>query len=146
MVFDVKSPILGFENVTKMKLEKIDDLFMKLYNVDGEVPHFTLVNPFLLREYEFDVPSSIKILLDLENAKNLLIANIMVIQKPIERSTINFLAPLVFNFDNLTMAQVVLDSTQYPMYNLNESIGNYYDKEEAQKGEDSALVRDNTKQ
>ena len=119
---------------------------MKLYNVDGEVPHFTLVNPFLLREYEFDVPSSIKILLDLENAKNLLIANIMVIQKPIERSTINFLAPLVFNFDNLTMAQVVLDSTQYPMYSLNESIGNYYDKEEAQKGEDSALVRDNTKQ
>lgn len=146
MIFEVKSPILGFEDVTKMKLEKIDDLFMKLYNADGEVPHFTLVNPFLLREYEFDVPSSIKILLDLQNAKNLLIANIMVIQKPIERSTINFLAPLVFNFDNLTMAQVVLDSTQYPFYHLNESIGNYYKEEEAQKGENAAPVRDNNRQ
>ena len=93
MVFEVKLPILGFEEVKKMKLEKIDDLFMKLSNVDSEVPHFTLVNPFLLREYEFDVPSNVKILLDLDNAKNLLIANIMVIQKPIENSTINFLAP-----------------------------------------------------
>ncbi|TLD97455.1 flagellar assembly protein FliW [Helicobacter jaachi] len=146
MIFEVKSPILGFEQVTKMKLEKVDDLFMKLYNVDDEVPHFTLVNPFLLREYEFDVPSSIKILLDLDNAKNLLIANIMVIQKPIENSTINFLAPLIFNFDNHTMAQVVLDSTQYPMYSLSESIGTYYNKEEAQKGEQAAPVRDNSAQ
>ena len=48
MIFEVKSPILGFENVTKMKLEKIDELFMKLYNAEYEVPHFTLVNPFLL--------------------------------------------------------------------------------------------------
>ncbi len=141
MVFEVKSPILGFENVTKMKLEKIDELFMKLFNADGEVPHFTLVNPFLLREYEFDVPSNIKILLDLNNAKNIAVANIMVIQKPIEHSTINFLAPLIFNFDNLTMAQVVLDSTQYPMYSLSESIGQYYNKEEAQKGENAAPVR-----
>ena len=141
MVFEVKSPILGFENVTKMKLEKIDELFMKLFNADGEVPHFTLVNPFLLREYEFDVPSNIKILLDLNNAKNIAVANIMVIQKPIEHSTINFLAPLIFNFDNLTMAQVVLDSTQYPMYSLSELIGQYYNKEEAQKGENAAPVR-----
>ena len=117
MVFDVKSPILGFENVTKMKLEKIDDLFMKLYNVDGEVPHFTLVNPFLLREYEFDVPSSIKILLDLENAKNLLIANIMVIQKPIENSIVNLIAPFVFNPANGFCLQVTtLPVAQYPQF------------------------------
>lgn len=141
MIFEVKSPILGFENVMKMKLEKIDDLFMKLYNADGEVPHFTLVNPFLLREYEFDVPSNVKILLDLNNAKNIAVANIMVIQKPIENSTINFLAPLIFNFDNLTMAQVVLDSTQYPHYSLSEPIGHYYNKEEALKGENAASVR-----
>ncbi|TLD81649.1 flagellar assembly protein FliW [Helicobacter sp. MIT 05-5293] len=141
MIFEVKSPILGFESVTKMKLEKLDDLFMKLCNVDGSVPHFTLVNPFLLREYEFEVPASIKILLDLETSKNLLIANIMVIQQPIENSTINFLAPLVFNFDNATMGQVVLDSTQYPFYSLNDPIGRFYNKDEAEKGEQASSVR-----
>lgn len=142
MIFEVKSPILGFENVNKMKLEKIDDLFMKLYNAKGEVPHFTLVNPFLLREYEFDVPANIKILLELDTAKNILVANIMVLQKPIENSTINFLAPLVFNVDNLTMAQVVLDSTQHPSYSLSEPIGHYYNEEEALKGENAAVVRE----
>ena len=58
--------------------------------------------------------------------KNILTANIMVMQNPIERSTINFLAPLVFNFDNLTMAQIVLDSIKYPHYSLAEPIANYY--------------------
>lgn len=144
MVFEVKSPILGFESVIKMNLKKIDDLFMSLCNTEGEIPHFTLVNPFLLREYEFDVPANIKILLDLPSSKNILIANIMVIQKPIETSTINFLAPLVFNLDNFTMAQVVLDGMQYPHYGLSESIGQYYDEQEAQKGDRSAQVKESS--
>lgn len=130
MIFDVKSPILGFEKVTKMKLEKIDDIFIRLSNADDEVPVFTLINPFVLREYEFDVPVALKVLLDLENSKNIFTANIMVIQTPIQNSTINFLAPVIFNFDNHTMGQVVLDSLKYPQYGLAESISNYYQPEE----------------
>ncbi|PAF44095.1 flagellar assembly protein FliW [Helicobacter sp. 11S02629-2] len=130
MVFEVKSPVLGFESVNKMKLEKIDDVFMRLTNAEDSSPIFTLVNPFMLREYEFEVPASTKILLDLEHSKNILTANIMVIQNPIENSTINFLAPLVFNFDNLTMAQIVLDSFRYPNYQLAEPISAYYPKDE----------------
>lgn len=127
MIFEVKSPILGFEHVNKMKLEKLDEVFLRLTNADDATPIFTLVNPFVLREtYEFEVPMALKPLLDLENSKNILTANIMVMQNPIERSTINFLAPLVFNFDNLTMAQIVLDSIKYPHYKLAEPIANYY--------------------
>lgn len=130
MIFDVKSPILGFEKVAKMKLEKIDDIFIRLSNAEDEVPVFTLINPFVLREYEFDVPVALKVLLDLENSKNIFTANIMVIQTPIQNSTINFLAPVIFNFDNHTMGQVVLDSLKYPQYGLAESISNYYQPEE----------------
>lgn len=132
MIFEVKSPILGFERVTRMEFEKIDELFMRVSNPDGDggVPTFTLVNPFLLRNYEFEIPTALKLLLDLENCKNLLVANIMVLQNPIEDSTINFLAPLVFNFDNHTMAQVVLDSINYPQYSIAEPIRVYCDKSE----------------
>lgn len=130
MIFDVKSPILGFEKVTKMKLEKIDDIFIRLSNAEDEVPVFTLINPFVLREYEFDVPVALKVLLDLDNSKNIFTANIMVIQTPIQNSTINFLAPVIFNFDNHTMGQVVLDSLKYPQYGLAESISNYYQAED----------------
>ena len=133
MIFEVKSPILGFERVTRMRFEKIDELFMRVSNPDGEgnVPTFTLVNPFLLRDYEFEIPTALKLLLNLENCQNLLVANIMVLQNPIEDSTINFLAPLVFNFDNHTMAQVVLDSINYPQYSIAEPIRVYCDKDEA---------------
>jgi len=133
MIFEVKSPILGFERVTRMEFEKIDELFMRVSNPDGEenVPTFTLVNPFLLRNYEFEIPTALKLLLDLDNCQNLLVANIMVLQNPIEDSTINFLAPLVFNFDNHTMAQVVLDSINYPQYSIAEPIRVYCDKDEA---------------
>ncbi|RDU65032.1 flagellar assembly protein FliW [Helicobacter sp. MIT 14-3879] len=126
MEFEVKSPILGFENITKMKLEKIDDIFMKLTNSSSSSPAFTLVNPFVLCEYSFEIPTAIQVLLDInEKSKNILIANIMVVYKEIKDSTINFIAPLVFNFDNHTMAQVVLDITKYPQYNIAEPISNF---------------------
>ena len=41
---------------------------------------------------------------------NLLIYNIMILQTPIEKSTINFVAPLIFNTDNQTMAQIIIDN------------------------------------
>ena len=127
MEFEVKSPILGFENVLKMELQKIDDVFMKLYNVDSNhVPSFTLINPFVLRDYNFEVPTAIEVLLDINNeSKDILIANIVVVYKEIKDSTINFLAPIIFNFSNKTMAQVVLDALKYPNYGINESISKY---------------------
>lgn len=141
MIFDVKSPILGFESVLKMKLEKIDDAFVRLSNAENDVPVFTLISPFVLREYEFDVPEALKLLLDLDKSQNIFIANIMVIQTPIQNSTINFLAPVVFNFDNQTMAQVVLDSVKYPQYGLAESISTYYNEEELQETKISAETK-----
>ncbi|MCE3047438.1 flagellar assembly protein FliW [Helicobacter kayseriensis] len=126
MVFEVKSPILGFEDVKKMRLEKIDDLFMKLSNDEDSSPIFTLINPFALRPYDFEIPSALELLLEIKSEEDVLVGNIMVLQTPIEQSTINFLAPVIFNVKNKTMAQVVLDSTKYPQYGLTESIDSYY--------------------
>ncbi|MGX2982750.1 flagellar assembly protein FliW [Helicobacter sp. 23-1045] len=126
--FIVKSPILGFEEVTKMKLTKIDDIFLKLSNADAPTPCFTLVNPFALWDkYSFEIPSAIQVLLDLQEGKtqDILIANIMVVYKEITDSTINFIAPIVFNFDNKTMAQVVLDAPKYPHYSIAEPIATF---------------------
>lgn len=137
--FIVKSPILGFEHITKMKLTKIDDIFLKLSNADEPLPCFTLVNPFSLCEYSFEIPSAIQVLLDLQEGKtqNILIANIMVVYKEITDSTINFIAPIVFNFDNGTMAQVVLDALKYPQYSIAEPISTFLKGNES-KGESSA--------
>ncbi|MBN2870461.1 MAG: flagellar assembly protein FliW [Campylobacterales bacterium] len=122
MQFELKLPLLGFESVSRMELTKIDDIFMRLESV-GEGPSFTLVNPFALREYAFDIPSSLQALMEIKEDTNLLIYNIMIVQNPIENSTINFVAPLIFNTDNQTMAQIIVDNRND--FALAEPIKNY---------------------
>ncbi len=129
-----------------MKLEKIDDIFMRLSNTQEVSPVFILIYPFaILPEYDFEVPVAIKLLLDLENSKNILTANIMVMQTPIQNSTINFLAPLVFNFDNKTMAQVVLDSFKYPHYGIAEPISKWYTENTQEENSKAENPPTNTK-
>ena len=114
MKFDITVPLLGFDTVKHITLEKIDDVFMKMQASEDEHISFTLINPFILREYDFEIPSVTQELLEIDNESNLLILNIVLIQTPIEESVVNFIGPLVFNTDNKKVAQVILaESTKY---------------------------------
>jgi flagellar assembly factor FliW len=121
MQYQVKSTILGFESVECVELSQIDELFSTLRSCDGSVS-FTLVNPYALREYSFDLPTAIRVLLDINENSNVVVYNIAVIQDPLDESCINFLAPLIFNQDNATMAQAVLDVKNHPGLGLAEPI------------------------
>ena len=127
MKYSVVAPILGFEDIKEVKIEKIDDFFMKLQSTDGKTT-FTLINPFLLREYEFEIPEHYKELLEIDKDTNISVLNIMIVATPIETSTINFIAPLVFNTDKKTVAQILLDENRYKEYGIMESISNYLQK------------------
>jgi flagellar assembly factor FliW len=131
MIFSVKAPILGFEPIKEVELEKIDEFFVKFISKSDSTT-FTLINPFMLRPYEFEIPEYFRTLLDINEKSNILILNIMIIATPIETSTINFIAPLVFNVDNQSLAQVVLDANQHPDFGLMESISNFLNKEKAE--------------
>ncbi|PHQ90773.1 MAG: flagellar biosynthesis protein FliW [Sulfurimonas sp.] len=114
MKFDISLPLLGFEEVKQVELQKIDDIFMKMQSTTNEHISFTLINPFILREYDFEVPQNTEELLSATKDSNLLILNIVLIQTPIEDSIVNFIGPLIFNTDNNKMAQIILnDSTKY---------------------------------
>jgi len=113
MVYEVKKPILGFESVLKVDFEEIDGLFATLRAVEEEVPTFTLVNPYQLREYSFDIPKDVQVLLDIKEDSNILVYNIVVLHNPITKSVVNFKAPLIFNKDNQTMAQFVIDEEDF---------------------------------
>ncbi|SMP88646.1 flagellar assembly factor FliW [Epsilonproteobacteria bacterium SCGC AD-311-C15] len=114
MKFDLAVPILGFDNMKEVELHKIDDIFMKMKAVGEEHISFTLVNPFVLREYDFEVPERTKNLLAIDENSNILILNIVLIQNPIENSVVNFIGPIIFNTDNNKAAQIILqESTKY---------------------------------
>ncbi len=130
MQFELKLPLLGFETVKKMKLTKIDDIFMQLENLsDDGKPSFTLINPFVLKPYEIEIPDAVQALLEINEESNILIFNIVVIQNPLEKSTVNFVAPLIFNTDNQTMAQTILDGKAVQEHGMAECICDFMNKE-----------------
>ena len=131
MQFELKLPLLGFESIKEMKLTKIDDIFMQLENVDDDNKlSFTLINPFALKPYEIDIPESVQSLLEITEESNILIFNIVVIQKPLDKSTINFVAPIIFNTDNNTMAQTILDGKAAADHGMAECISDFMNKSE----------------
>ncbi len=123
MKFDISVPLLGFENVKHVELQKIDDIFMKMISCEDEHISFTLIDPFVLREYDFEVPNNIKDILDINEKSNLLILNIVLIQTPIESSIVNFIGPLIFNTDNKKVAQVILSESM--KYGVAEKISSF---------------------
>ncbi len=120
MEFDVILPILGFEKIKTFKIEKIDDIFFKLI---GDEVEFTLINPFVLREYDLVISEEDKEKLGILEDSNILILNIMIVATPIQNSTINFASPVIFNLDNHKMGQVILENAQN--YSLTDPLANY---------------------
>ena len=125
MNYKIVSEILGFKDMKEVVLEPIDDFFSKMSDATNDKISFILVNPHLLREYSFNLPQDIKNLLKIDDNTNITVYNILLIQKPLEKSTINFLAPIVINNDNKTIAQVVLEPKQYPDFGMAEKIESF---------------------
>jgi flagellar assembly factor FliW len=123
MKFEVKSEILGFENIKEVELKEIDELFSTLRS--SENISFTLVNPNRLRDYSFEVSNAMEALLEIKDEKDLMVFNVVVIQNPLDDSKINFQAPLIFNKANNTMAQDVLGLQKYPQFGLSESLKSF---------------------
>ncbi|MDP2894170.1 MAG: flagellar assembly protein FliW [Sulfurimonas sp.] len=126
MKFDVCLPILGFEDIKQVSLEKIDDVFMKMQSLGNEYISFTMINPFTLREYDFEIPDNAQNLLEIDKNSNLIILNIVLIQTPIEDSIVNFIGPMVFNTDNSKAVQVILNDS--PQYSVAEKISTFLNK------------------
>lgn len=124
MVFEVKSPILGFEHIKSYELVELDNFFVKLKSKDDDTT-FTAINPYALRNYEFEIPTYYQELMDINDNSELRIYNIIVISTPLETSTVNFIAPIVCNITNMTLSQVVLDIYKYPNYNSVEKISDF---------------------
>lgn len=127
MSYEVKGQILGFENMTSVEIHEIDELFSTMIDRDNKDISFTMANPYLLREYSFDLPLSLKILLEINEKSNVSVHVIVVIQKPLEDSTVNFLAPIIVNHDNKKIAQAVLEKSSHPEFGMSEKIKSFKD-------------------
>jgi len=125
MSYEIKGEILGFQDTKEVEINEIDPLFSTMIDVNNENISFTLVNPYLLREYSFDVPAETQELLHINKDSKIAVYNILVIQKPLEKSVINFLAPIIINLDNNMLTQIILDPKEHPDYGMAETIESF---------------------
>ena len=125
MSYEVRGTILGFEETNHVDISEVDEFFSTMSDIDNKDISFTIANPYALREYSFDLPSDIKVLLDIDENSNVSVYNIVVIQKSLENSTVNFLAPIIVNNDTKKIAQAVLDPKRHPDFGMAESIKSF---------------------
>ena len=123
--YEVRGEILGFEDTLNVEIHEIDELFSTMQDTDNKNISFTLINPYILREYSFDLPTDIKVILGINEKSNVHVYNIVVIRKPLEDSNINFLSPIIVNMDNNKIAQAVLDTKRHPHFGMTESIKSF---------------------
>ncbi len=123
MVFELVSPILGFENVNFLEFNKIDDCFSNISSKEGYT--WTLVNPFLLRSYSFEIPHYARILLDIKDGSEIEVYCVVVLQNPLEDSKVHFLAPIILNHTNKKAIQLVLSPYSYPEFAKLESLKSF---------------------
>ena len=123
--YKVIGNILGFEDTLSVEISEIDELFSTIKDTENEDISFTVANPYALREYSFDLPSDLKVILEINEKSNVSVYNVVVIQKPLENSTINFLAPIIVNNDNNKIGQAVLDSKKHQDFGMTESIKSF---------------------
>jgi flagellar assembly factor FliW len=122
MQLKVVSSILGFEFIKKVEFSVIDEFFSKVEY--GDIS-FTLIDPTRLREYDIEIPLFYKNLLNIEDSDEIEIYNIVIIQNPIQNSTINFIAPLIINKTKKLLVQVALDTIIHKDFEITHPISDY---------------------
>ncbi len=122
MKIKVVAPIFGFENIGEVELFEIDDFFTKIEH--GDIS-FTLIDPSKLRTYSFEIPLYYKELLKIDARDDIKVYNLITVFSDIEKSTVNFAAPIIVNEKEGLLVQVALDEVKYKEFGLSESISEY---------------------
>ncbi|MBR6126399.1 flagellar assembly protein FliW [bacterium] len=123
-IFDFVLPILGFDELQKYILldPSKDSLFKWLQSVEDPTLAFPVISVAALDfDYSIDLNDDVVNNLEITNTDSVLVMNITSIPQDNPRgTTINLLAPIIFNLDNQKAGQIVLSGSgydiSYPMF------------------------------
>lgn len=113
----------GLENEKRFILLPIEgnDSLQVMQSVESPSTALIVSNPYaIMDDYSFEIDEPTLELLKINAQEDLMILAVMTLKQPIESSTINLQAPLVFNIANQTAKQMILNDSRY---NLRQPIG-----------------------
>lgn len=116
-IFKFSMPIIGFNELRDFVIVDLnkDNFFKWLQSVEDPALAFPVVSVFSLGlDYSIDLPENVVKTLKITNVESVLVMNIASIpQENPKGTTVNLLAPLIFNLDTQTAGQVVLSGSGY---------------------------------
>ena len=123
-IFNFVLPIIGFDNLRKFVIVEPskDSLFKWLQSIEDANLAFPIISVAALNfDYTIDLPDNVVKALEITNIDSILVMNITSIpQDDPASTTINLLAPIVFNVEAQTAGQIVLSGSgydiSYPMF------------------------------
>ena len=126
-IFEFVLPIIGFDTLKKFVILEPgkETLFKWLQSVDDPTLAFPIISVSTLNiDYSIDLPDNVVDMLEVTSVDSLLVMNITSIpQDNPKGTTINLLAPLIFNVDTQKAGQIVLSGSgydiSYPMFKNN---------------------------
>lgn len=116
-IFEFVLPIIGFNELRKFVILDLnkDSFFKWLQSVEDASLAFPVVSVFSLNvDYAIDLPDNVVETLKITNVESLLVMNIASIpQDNPQETTLNLLAPIIFNLDEHIAGQVILSGSGY---------------------------------
>lgn len=116
-IFKFALPIIGFNELTDFVIVDInkDNFFKWLQSVEDPALAFPIVSIFSMNiDYSVDIPDNVVETLKIKNVESLLVMNIASIpQNDPQSTTINLLAPIIFNIEEQLAGQVILSGSGY---------------------------------
>ena len=116
-IFDFKMPIIGFGELKKFVILDVnqESFFKWLQSTEDPSLAFPIISVFSMNvDYSIDLPDEVVEKLNITNVEDILVMNIASIpQDNPQGTTINLLAPLIFNLEKQIAGQVILSGSGY---------------------------------
>ncbi|WP_322923991.1 flagellar assembly protein FliW [Paenibacillus campi] len=113
-VFTFAKGIPGFPELTNYVYIPQVEPFSILQPLDHSEINFILLDPFVyFPQYEIALPDDVIAELGITSEEQVVVRNIVSWNKMPQYRTVNLVAPIVFNLDNLRAKQIILQNTDY---------------------------------
>lgn len=110
--------IPGFEDEKEFALLPIEDntMFQVLQSVNDSDIALVVANPYLLVEnYSFDIDEPTIELLNIKKEEDIFILGVLSLKDPLETSTINLQAPIIFQTTKKIAKQMIISDQQFTL-------------------------------
>ncbi|MEK5140706.1 MULTISPECIES: flagellar assembly protein FliW [Paenibacillus] len=113
-IFIFPKGLPGFEHLREFKLQAHNELFSIFSAVEEAAISFITINPFdFVHNYEFELSNDALADIDVTDRNQIEIRCIVTWHSNREKITVNLIAPIIFNTEDLKGKQIVLQSSEY---------------------------------